>query len=242
SFEGKGSAFALIPTIGARYKLKDKKLSPFVFFDIFKVFTFINAEYTSVRTYYDTNDKIKEVDKKKIFKKKIITPVLPANVIYKAEDYHKGPLSFYDDQKKKHYIPYVIEPSAGMDRSTLAFLVDAYDEEEVKGQTRNVLRFHPALAPTKVAVFPLVKKEGMPDIAHNITDDLKRYVTAFYDEKGAIGRRYRRQDEAGTPYCITVDGDTLAEKTVTVRDRDSMEQTKVSVDQIKGYIRDKLDM
>ncbi|MCH7916880.1 MAG: glycine--tRNA ligase [Planctomycetes bacterium] len=168
--------------------------------------------------------------------------LMKVNLVDEAEDYHKGPLSFYDDQKKKHYIPYVIEPSAGMDRSTLAFLVDAYDEEEVKGQTRNVLRFHPALAPTKVAVFPLVKKEGMPDIAHNITDDLKRYVTAFYDEKGAIGRRYRRQDEAGTPYCITVDGDTLAEKTVTVRERDSMEQIKVSVDQIKGYIRDKLDM
>ena len=168
--------------------------------------------------------------------------LMKVNLVDEAEDYHKGPLSFYDDQQKKHYIPYVIEPSAGMDRSTLAFLVDAYDEEEVKGQTRNVLRFHPALAPTKVAVFPLVKKEGMPDIAHNIADDLKRYVTAFYDEKGAIGRRYRRQDEAGTPYCITVDGDTLAEKTVTVRDRDSMEQTKVSVDQIKGYIRDKLDM
>ena len=168
--------------------------------------------------------------------------LMKVNLVDEAEDYHKGPLSFYDDQKKKHYIPYVIEPSAGMDRSTLAFLVDAYDEEEVKGQTRNVLRFHPALAPTKVAVFPLVKKEGMPDIAHNITDDLKRHVTAFYDEKGAIGRRYRRQDEAGTPYCITVDGDTLAEKTVTVRERDSMEQIKVSVDQIKGYIRDKLDM
>ena len=129
-----------------------------------------------------------------------------------------------------------------MDRSTLAFLVDAYDEEEVNGQQRNLLRFHPALAPTKVAVFPLVKKEGMPDIAHNIVDDFKKYFTCFYDEKGAIGRRYRRQDEAGTPFCITVDGDTLEHKTVTIRDRDSMEQTKVNLDQVKTYIREKLDM
>jgi glycyl-tRNA synthetase len=168
--------------------------------------------------------------------------LMKVNLVEEPEDYHKGPLSFFDDQQKKRYIPYVIEPSAGMDRSTLAFLVDAYDEEDVKGQTRSVLRFHPALAPTKVAVFPLVKKEGMPDIAHNITNDLKRYMTAFYDQKGAIGRRYRRQDEAGTPFCITVDGETLSEKTVTVRERDSMEQTKVGLDQIKGYIRDQLDM
>ena len=164
------------------------------------------------------------------------------NLVEEPEDFHKGPLSFFDDQKKARYIPYVIEPSAGMDRSTLAFLVDAYDEEEVNGQKRNLLRFHPALAPTKVAVFPLVKKEGMPDIAHRIVDDFKKYFTAFYDEKGAIGRRYRRQDEAGTPYCMTVDGDTLENKTVTVRDRDTMEQTKVDLDQVKNYMRDKLDM
>ncbi len=164
------------------------------------------------------------------------------NLVEEPQDYHKGPLSFFDDQKKERYIPYVIEPSAGMDRSTLAFLVDAYDEEEVNGQKRNLLRFHPALAPTKVAVFPLVKKEGMPDIAHNIVDDFKKYFTAFYDEKGAIGRRYRRQDEAGTPFCMTVDGDTLENKTVTVRDRDTMEQTKVDLDQVKNFMRDKLDI
>jgi glycyl-tRNA synthetase len=159
-----------------------------------------------------------------------------------AEDYQSGPLSFFDEEKKARYIPYVIEPSAGMDRSTLAFLVDAYDEEEVRGETRNVLRFHPALAPTKAAIFPLVKKEGMPEIARNIYDDLKKYFTTFYDEKGAVGRRYRRQDEAGTPYCITVDGDTLKDRTVTVRERDSMEQSRISVDQIKTYLREKLDM
>jgi glycyl-tRNA synthetase len=158
------------------------------------------------------------------------------------EDYHKGPLSFFDDQEKKRYIPYVIEPSAGVDRSALAFLVDAYDEEEVKGETRNLLRFHPALAPTKVAVFPLVKKEGMPEIAHSIASDLKRYFTCFYDQKGAVGRRYRRQAEAGTPFCVTVDGQTLEDRTVTVRDRDSMEQSRIAVDQLRSYLRDKLDL
>ena len=159
-----------------------------------------------------------------------------------AEDYHKGSLSFFDDQEKKRYIPYVIEPSAGIDRSTLAFLVDAYDEEEVNGKTRNLLRFHPSLAPIKAAVFPLVKKGGMPEIAMNITNELKRIFPCFYDQKGAIGRRYRRQDEAGTPYCITVDGDTVDESIVTIRDRDTMAQDKVNVDQVKSYLREKLDL
>ena len=159
-----------------------------------------------------------------------------------AEDNHKGPLSYFDEQEKKRYIPYVIEPSAGIDRSVLAFLVDAYDEEEVKGATRNLLRFHPALAPTKVAVFPLVKKDGLPDISHNISNDLKKYFTCFYDQKGAVGRRYRRQDEAGTPYCVTVDGQTLEDKTVTVRDRDSMEQIRVSTDQLTAHLREKLEL
>jgi glycyl-tRNA synthetase len=159
-----------------------------------------------------------------------------------AEDYLSGPLSYFDDEKKKRYIPYVIEPSAGIDRSTLAFLVDAYDEEEVRGETRNLLRFHPALAPIKAAVFPLVKKDGMPEIAQKIHNDLKKYFMCFYDEKGAVGRRYRRQDEAGTPFCITVDGQTREDNTVTIRERDSMEQVRVSADQIKVYLCEKLDM
>ena len=159
-----------------------------------------------------------------------------------AADYHKGPLSYFDEQKKERYIPYVIEPSAGVDRSTLAFLVDAYDEEEVKGEVRNVLRFHPSLAPTKAAVFPLVKKDGMPEVAAKISDDLKKCFTCFYDQKGAIGRRYRRQDEAGTPYCVTVDGQTMEDKTVTVRERDSMNQERISIDKVKTYLRDKLDL
>ncbi len=159
-----------------------------------------------------------------------------------AENYVKGPLSYFDDQEKKRYIPYVIEPSAGVDRSALAFLVDAYDEEEVRGETRNLLRFHPTLAPVKAAVFPLVKKDGLPEIAHRIYDDLKKYFNCFYDEKGAVGRRYRRQDEAGTPYCLTVDGQTNEDSTVTVRDRDSMDQIRVATDQLKTYLREKLDL
>jgi glycyl-tRNA synthetase len=159
-----------------------------------------------------------------------------------ADDYQSGPLSFFDDEKKMRYIPYVIEPSAGMDRSTLAFLVDAYDEEEVRGETRNLLRFHPTLAPIKAAVFPLVKKEGMPEIARNIYDDLKKRFNCFYDEKGAVGRRYRRQDEAGTPFCITVDGQTLQDQTVTVRERDSMDQVRVATSQLRTHLCDKLDL
>jgi len=159
-----------------------------------------------------------------------------------AEEYFKGPLSYFDDVKKQRYIPYVIEPSAGIDRSTLAFLVDAYDEEEVRGETRNLLRFHPGLAPVKAAIFPLVRKDGMPEIARNIYDDLKKTFNCFYDEKGAVGRRYRRQDEAGTPFCLTVDGQTREDQTVTVRDRDSMDQVRIATDQLRSYLREKLDM
>ena len=139
------------------------------------------------------------------------------------------------------FTPHVIEPSAGADRAALAFLAEAYTEDEApddkgKMQKRTVLKFHPRLAPIKAAVFPLVKKDGMPEVARDIYRDLKKQVTAFYDEKGAVGRRYRRQDEAGTPYCITVDGQTLDDKTVTVRDRDSLEQWRVTIDDVVGEI------
>jgi glycyl-tRNA synthetase len=155
-------------------------------------------------------------------------------------DYQKGPLSYFDDQAKRRYIPYVIEPSAGIDRSVLAFLVDAYDEEEVRGERRNLLRFHPSLAPVKAAVFPLVKKDGMPEAARRIYDELKTRFACFYDESGAVGRRYRRQDEAGTPFCITIDGQTKENNTVTVRDRDSMEQERVSTDKLLSHLQEKL--
>lgn len=157
------------------------------------------------------------------------------------EQYSSGPLSYFDDEKRQRYIPYVIEPSAGIDRSALAFLVDAYDEEQVRGEKRNLLRFHHELAPLKLAVFPLVKKEGMPQIARNISNHLKKYYNCFYDEKGAIGRRYRRQDEAGTPFCITVDGQTKQDNTVTVRDRDSMEQVRVAAGNLLNFIREKME-
>jgi glycyl-tRNA synthetase len=164
------------------------------------------------------------------------------NLKEEAEDYLKGPLSYFDDEKKTRYIPYVIEPSAGIDRSTLAFLVDAYDEEMVRGEQRNLLRFSAVLSPIKVGVFPLVNRDGMPEIARKIYDDLKGCFNCFYDEKGAIGRRYRRQDEAGTPFCITVDGQTTQDNTVTVRERDSMNQVRVATDQLKPHLREKLDL
>lgn len=157
-------------------------------------------------------------------------------------DYVKGPLAYFEEETRERYVAYVIEPSAGVDRSTLAFLVDAYDEDEVNGEVRNVLRFHPHLAPIKAAIFPLVKKDGLPEIGRKLYDDLKKHFNCFYDEKGAVGRRYRRQDEAGTPYCMTIDGQTKEDGTVTVRERDSMVQSRVAIDQIKSFLREKLDM
>jgi glycyl-tRNA synthetase len=146
-------------------------------------------------------------------------------------------LTYRDEATGERYTPHVIEPSAGADRATLAFLCEAYHEDEApdeKGQmqTRVVMKFHPRIAPIKAAVFPLVKKDGLPEIAHDIYRRLKARFSVFYDEKGAVGRRYRRQDEAGTPYCITVDGQTLQDQTVTIRDRDSLEQWRVKVDDV----------
>ncbi|MCK4340233.1 MAG: glycine--tRNA ligase [Phycisphaerae bacterium] len=143
------------------------------------------------------------------------------------------------------FLPHVIEPSAGADRATLAFLCEAYAEDEQpdekgKLQSRVLMKLHPKLAPIKVAVFPLVKKEGMPDIAQAIYKDVKRHMTAFYDDKGAVGRRYRRQDEIGTPFCVTVDGDTLQDGTVTIRDRDTLAQVRVAKDNVVTWLRDKL--
>jgi glycyl-tRNA synthetase len=158
---------------------------------------------------------------------------------------HKGSgrdLSYRDDITNDRFIPHVIEPSAGADRASLAFLCEAYTEDQApdeKGemQTRTVMRFHPRLAPIKAAVFPLVKKDGLPEVAQEIYAELKKHVTAFYDEKGAVGRRYRRQDEAGTPYCITVDGQSLVDKTVTIRHRDTLEQTRVKIDDCVEEVR-----
>jgi glycyl-tRNA synthetase len=139
------------------------------------------------------------------------------------------------------YVPHVVEPSAGADRATLAFLCEAYTEDEVGGEPRTVLKFHPRLAPVKAAVFPLVKKDGMPEMAEKIYRELKRHFNVFFDEKGAIGRRYRRQDEAGTPFCITVDGQSLTDETVTFRDRDSCRQWRVGSSAVVQALRDLLE-
>jgi glycyl-tRNA synthetase len=150
-------------------------------------------------------------------------------------------LTYFDEESKERFVPHVIEPSAGADRGTLAFLCEAYQEDEVAGEARTVLKFHPRLAPIKAAVFPLVKKDGMPEAAEKIYRDLKKRFNTSYDEKGAIGRRYRRQDEAGTPFCITVDGDTLSAGTVTIRDRDSCRQWRVPSAGIVSAITDLLE-
>ncbi|HJS47252.1 MAG TPA: glycine--tRNA ligase [Gemmatimonadales bacterium] len=150
-------------------------------------------------------------------------------------------LTYFDEERKEHLVPFVIEPSAGVDRALLAFLADAYREEEVRGEKRVVLRLHPELAPVSVAVLPLLKKrDDIVRKAHAIREDLARRLTAVYDDTAAIGRLYRRQDEVGTPYCVTVDvqtvGDTdkgeRADDKVTIRDRDSMEQIRVAASQL----------
>ncbi len=161
---------------------------------------------------------------------------------------HRGSgrdLTYRDDLTNERYTPHVIEPSAGADRAMLAFLCEAYTEDEApdedgKMQTRVVMRLHPRIAPIKAAVFPLVKKDGMPELAQKIYGDLKKHMNVFYDEKGAVGRRYRRQDEAGTPYCITVDGQSLVEGTVTVRDRDTLVQTRIAVSELTQEIKTRI--
>jgi glycyl-tRNA synthetase len=141
-------------------------------------------------------------------------------------------LEFVDSGTGERYVPYVIEPSAGADRALLAFMVDAYDEEEIEGRERVVLRLHPRLAPVKVAVLPLVNKDGQPELARKIYEELRSRVPAEYDTGGSIGKRYRRQDEIGTPWGVTVDHQTLEDQTVTLRDRDSLEQSRIAIDEL----------
>lgn len=164
-------------------------------------------------------------------------------------EYSGKRIEYFDEATKEKFIPYVIETSAGASRNFFAFLTDAYNEEEVvkensdgskSSETRVVLKLHPSFAPIKVAVFPLVNRDNMPEIAHGITDDLRNEVKVFYDDAGAVGRRYRRQDECGTPYCITVDSETLENGTVTLRDRDSMQQERFNKDNILQVIKDKI--
>jgi glycyl-tRNA synthetase len=140
----------------------------------------------------------------------------------------------------RRYVPHVIEPAAGVGRSVLAFLADAYDEEDLDGETRTVLKLHPRLAPVKVAVLPLVKKDGQPEVAHELHAALKRRMQAEYDEGGSIGKRYRRQDEIGTPWCVTIDHQTLEDRTVTIRDRDTLAQERVALDEVPDLLSARL--
>jgi len=149
-------------------------------------------------------------------------------------------LEYFDQASGDRYVPYVIEPAAGVDRAVLAFMVDAYEVEEVEGRKRTVLRLHPRLAPVKAAVLPLVSKEGMPERAREVFEAVRAKLPAEYDEGGSIGKRYRRQDEIGTPWCITVDGGTLEDGTVTLRDRDSLEQTRLAAQEIPDELARRL--
>ncbi len=151
---------------------------------------------------------------------------------------HSGEnLEYIDQATNNRYVPYVIEPAVGPDRIMLALLMDAYTEEEVNGEERTVLKLHPRVAPTKAAVFPLSKKEPVSTIARELYDDLKGDYRIFYDDGGSIGRRYRRQDEAGTPFCVTVDFDTIEDKQVTIRDRDTLEQERVPIDSVRDRLK-----
>ena len=151
-------------------------------------------------------------------------------------------LEYFDQATNEHVIPWIVETAAGADRAAFTFLIDAYREEEVRGETRVSLALHPDLAPYKVAVLPLLKKRPeIVELCHKIKADLQRHTMAVYDDTAAIGKLYRRQDEIGTPWCITVDVDSLEDGAVTVRDRDTMEQQRVPVEGVTRLILDRLD-
>ncbi len=152
---------------------------------------------------------------------------------------HSGEnLEYIDQTTNNRYYPYVIEPAVGPDRIMLAFLMDAYTEEEIEGEERTVLKLHPRIAPIKAAVFPLSKKEPVSTVARELYDDLKGDYRIAYDDSGSIGRRYRRQDEAGTPFCVTVDFDTMDDEQVTIRDRDTMRQERIPLKAVRGRLQD----
>jgi len=149
-------------------------------------------------------------------------------------------LEYFDQATGERYVPHVIEPAAGADRATLAFLVDAYDEEEVAGEQRTLLRLHPRLAPVKVAVLPLVRKDGQPELAGEVHAALRGRMHTEYDEGGSVGKRYRRQDEIGTPWCVTIDHQSIEDRTVTLRDRDTLAQERVAIDELPDLIAARL--
>ena len=150
---------------------------------------------------------------------------------------HSGKNLLWRDQTTNEtFIPHVVEPALGTDRAILTFLIDAYKEEQVDGNPRTVLKFHPRIAPIKVAVFPLLRKDGHPEKAEEIYKSLREHYAATYDDSGNIGRRYRRQDEAGTPVCLTVDHQSLEDQTVTLRDRDTLEQSRVKISELREQL------
>jgi glycyl-tRNA synthetase len=155
---------------------------------------------------------------------------------------HSGKdLSYFDEETKEHIVPYVIEPAAGVSRTALTFLIDAYDEEPDKEGTRVVLRLHKDIAPIKIAILPLSKKEPLTNLAHQIEKKLRKNWMVQYDETQAIGRRYRRQDEIGTPYCVTIDFESLEDNAVTIRERDSMAQVRVAIPELMDALRERLN-
>lgn len=161
------------------------------------------------------------------------------------EEFSGKTLKYFDEETKEKFTPFIIETSAGASRSLMAFLVNAYHEEEAptaEGQMemRVVLKFHPKLSPIKAAIFPLVNRDGMPELSKKIEQELRPHLRVFYDDSGAVGRRYRRQDEIGTPFCVTIDSQTLQDQTVTVRDRDSMVQERVASNMLLDYLKKKL--
>ncbi|HEV3353726.1 MAG TPA: glycine--tRNA ligase [Acidimicrobiales bacterium] len=149
-------------------------------------------------------------------------------------------LEYFDQASGERYVPHVIEPAAGVGRSMMAFLLAAYDEDVIEGESRTVLRLHPRLAPIKVAVLPLSKKETLTPTAREVLGLVQPHFMTDYDETQSIGRRYRRQDEAGTPYCVTIDFETLDDRAVTVRDRDTLAQDRISIDKLVDYLRERL--
>lgn len=155
---------------------------------------------------------------------------------------HSGKdLSYFDEETKEHIVPFVIEPAAGITRTALTFLIDAYDEEPDKDGTRVVLRFHKSVAPIKVAILPLSKKEPLINLAHQLEKKLRKHWTIQYDETQAIGRRYRRQDEIGTPFCVTVDFESLEDNAVTIRERDSMAQVRIAIPELLDALKERLN-
>ncbi|NLH61401.1 MAG: glycine--tRNA ligase [Ignavibacteriales bacterium] len=154
------------------------------------------------------------------------------------EEYSGKSLKYYDEESKEKFTPFIIETSAGASRSFMAFLVDSYREEMVNNEQRVVLGLNPKLAPVKAAVLPLVNKDGMPEFSEKLVAELRKNLRVFYDDKGAVGRRYRRQDEIGTPYSVTIDTQTLQDNSVTIRERDSMEQIRIDASKVKSYLLD----